>query len=356
MRNAVFVVLLAGTLCGCTWLKERWPWRQQEVPLTPPAGQAPTEGVRGAAPSPEAPTTQGAEPEPPVAARPDHAAEPPPPAPKVEPAPPPPDPAPAAGGEPEPLETGEQTELVAAPGLLINDRFVTIDEILRAIAYQLAEIPAGVSEGNFRRETAQLIQREIHRQMLEGMVLPEAEQRLADQQKLAIDREMAARLRLMIAEFGGSRKKLEDHYAQRGTSLERVLKLGRSALMVQFYLEAKFAPAIFVNRRMLVQYYEAHREEKYRQPKKVEMQIIAAPIQAFLETERPSAGDLAAAKVAARKQIEKAQKELAGGSDFGEVAKGLSKGVFASKGGVWPAMAAGSFREGKVEQVAFELP
>ncbi|HET6428254.1 MAG TPA: hypothetical protein VFJ30_07590, partial [Phycisphaerae bacterium] len=66
MRNAIFAVLLAGTLCGCTWLKERWPWRQQEVPLTPPAGQAPTEGVRGAAPSPEAPTTQGAEPEPPV--------------------------------------------------------------------------------------------------------------------------------------------------------------------------------------------------------------------------------------------------------------------------------------------------
>ena len=32
MRNAIFAVLLAGTLCGCTWLKERWPWRQQEEP------------------------------------------------------------------------------------------------------------------------------------------------------------------------------------------------------------------------------------------------------------------------------------------------------------------------------------
>ena len=362
-RNIILLMILAGALGGCTWLKQRWPWRKAEVPVTSPKEQvrgAPREGIAPPAAS-EAATRPAAPVESPAhsprlvepipqtrrasdtpSGRKDDAKRPPP-----KPDRPPPG--------PKDDQPRGKTVVVAAPGLLINDRFITIEEILRSVADLLAAIPEGRGEDEFRREAAETIQREIRRQIFEGMVLPEAERRLTDMQKRFVQKEMADRLRDMIAEFGGSRKKLEDYYARRGTTLDKIMKLERDSFVVRIHLQAKFAPAISVNRRMLLQYYRKHKKSKYTLARKVQMQIISTPFKAFIRAARPSKAQLAAARADARKQIEKARKELAAGADFADVAARLSKGPMASKGGTWPAMEAGSFRQTKVEDAAFAI-
>jgi len=87
------------------------------------------------------------------------------------------------------------------------------------------------------------------------------------------------------------------------------------------------------------------------------MQIIAVPFDSFLprdSVERTPA-DRRAAREAAREVIDQAAKEVTSGKDFGKVARKYSRGVRAPRGGVWPMMEAGSFRESEVERNAFRL-
>jgi len=330
------MLLLAGTLGGCMWLKQRWPWREADVPVTPATEQL------AVSPSPE-PYEPASRP-----------VSPPPEAPKPKPKPvalPKPD----RPADAPPAKATGKTVIVAAPGLLINDRFITIDEILRSVAEPLSAIPAGKNEGEFRKDAAEIIQKEIRHQVFEGMVLPEAERRMTEPQKQFIDKEMADRLRDMIAEFDGSRKRLEDYYIRRGTTLAKIMKLERDSFVVQVHLQAKFAPAISVNRPMLLRYYRKHKASKYTMTAKVEMQIISATFKAFAPGGATSKPEPGAARAAARLQIDKARKMLDAGGDFADVAAKLSKGPFAGKGGVWPPMEKGSFGETKVEDAAFAL-
>ena len=334
-RTTYLAAVALAVLCGCQ--DARFWEKKGSVPIT-----RATETME---PPTSAPATQ-----------------PSPPQPSTAPAEPPPPPIPLDDLSQRRLTSTApgQTTIVSGPQVVagvtiqVNEHFLSVDDVLRAAALELAKIPAGLGESAFRPRAEKVITEEIRRQISQLMVLDEAERALTDEQKKLIDQEMDQTLAAMVSQTGGSRKKLEDDLANQGTTLEAILANQRRELTVRWYLRWKFSPVVSVTRAMLWDYYSRHQEE-FAAPKKVQMQIIFVPPAAFLASDQasPSAEQLAAARTAARAQIDQAAQALKRGEDFAAVARRFSSDPRAQAGGLWPPMPAGSFRQEQVERVAF---
>jgi len=261
--------------------------------------------------------------------------------------------APVLSGHPRPID---DPEVIAASVLQVNDRFLTVDDILQAAGEQLQALSATRSESVFREKASRILRREIQRQIGRTLILAEAEKHLTDDQKRRISAEVEKELREMIARADGSRVKVRQELAERGTSLEYATEQYRRTLTIRRYLSGKFVPALQISCKMLWDYYRDHREE-FSRPKKVQMQMIAAPFAKFLASAggEPSEQELAAARKRARQHIAQAAEALAAGEAFEDVAKRFSRGIKAAEGGIWPMMAAGSFRDEQLEAEAFRL-
>ena len=253
------------------------------------------------------------------------------------------------------VDDADNGKVVALAVLQVNDQFITIDEVLAAAGPNLRQLPKGISDQMFRKKASGIIADEVRNLLTETMVLTEAQKRLTDTQKEQIELDVTRELREMIVGAGGSRSRLEDTLKQQGTNLDTVLAGRRRRLTVQMFLRDRFMPSIFVNRRMLWDYYRRH-QSRFAIAPKVQMQIIAAPFKSLLPpgSFRPTDLELQAARVKARQRIDEAARALRS-EQFADVAKLLSGGIMAKKGGIWPMMEAGSFRETKVEQEAFKL-
>jgi len=259
----------------------------------------------------------------------------------------------AAGDGPTPIGP---PRVVAASVLQVNDRFISVEEVLRACRPELEALPVGRSELLWRRQAAEIISQEVSREVQNALVFAEADRRVPDMHKEQIDQEVAKIRRDMIATAGGSEQRLRQMLRERGRTLEDVLEQRRRAIIRQVYLQQKFTGAVEISRTMLWQYYRTHREEFHR-PKRVQMQIIAAPTRAFLPAigGAPTAEQERRARAEARAHIRQADERLRKGEDFGEVARAMSGGVKADEGGVWPMMERGSFRQTLLENAAFVL-
>jgi len=247
-------------------------------------------------------------------------------------------------------------EAIATAVIQVNNSFITIGDLLTAAHSRLMQLPDPMSEENFRNQAGRILAEEAQNLVGETVVMAEADKRLTDEQKKQIDEEMDKAQRELIAESGGSKHATEQLLLDQNTTLEAILKDHRRRVTVKLYLGDRFMPAIAVNRKSLWTYYRTHLEE-FSSPKQVQMQIIAAPYQAFADD---PLGDLPppelqAVKDKAREWIDKAAAEVAAGKDFADVARKRSRGLRAADGGLWPLMPAGSFREGKVEEEAFRL-
>ena len=259
---------------------------------------------------------------------------------------------PPPSGDPPPA----RSEVVSTLGMQVNNKYITVEDILRSAAGELAELPKGLSETAFRGRANTILQRAIYLQVENASILPEAEGKITDEETKKVSDELDKTLRAMIAEAGGSRKKLEETWVARGTTLERVLDDQRKRLIVTRYLQSKIQPDIKITRRMLYDYYVKHKADKYTQNKKVQMQVLPIPFAAYLATGTPTREQFDRAKAAARERIEAADANLKAGRDFTEVF--LAWSLDPNRGpakGIWPLMEAGSFRETQVEQAAFSM-
>jgi len=248
-------------------------------------------------------------------------------------------------------------EVVAASVVQVNRRFITIDDILRPLAAKLSKLPKGISEQTFRDQAARLIAQEITGQITRVLVVEEAEKRLVDDQKKAIDQEIKQAQSDMLAAAGGSVTQLRQQLQREGLTLEQAMDDYRRDATFKLYLRHRFMPAIPVTRKMLWDYY-CQNSQQFSTGHKVQMQIIAEPFIEFLAdpAAQPSAAELAGAKTQARREIESAKARLDAGDDFAEVAKKYSRDIKAQAGGLWPMMEAGSFKETEVEKAALQLP
>ncbi len=359
-------IVLAAVLPGCGWLKGGWFW-QKEVPVTPPTRSAPAvsasqaDTTRPANPQAEdnsqqrdqTPRQAKVEEPTPLVSLVDDAGSTSQPATK-----PASESQPSAATKPAPHgQDASQPVVVAGSMLQVNDRFITVDRVLRSVHPELSTLPGApkMSEAAFRRRAGAIIDKEIRDEVTRSLVFAEAKRRLPERHREQVDAEVEQFRQDMIAHAGGSMTKLRRELSREGTTLKSVLEDHRRRLLIRLYLQAKFMPAISINRRMLWNYYRRHRGE-FTTAKQVQMQIIAAPFHAFLPKGRPAGRkERLTARGEARKLINRAMAVVRGGEDFGKVARERSRGLKARRGGVWPMMPAGSFREEKVEQAAFAL-
>jgi parvulin-like peptidyl-prolyl isomerase len=264
--------------------------------------------------------------------------------------------APAQAASAGPVQTTGAPKIVSASLMQVNDQFLTIDDVLRRCAVELAELPQPISEPTFRQQARKIIEEQARQQTRRMLVYPEADARIGEQIKQWVDNEMAQVQRDLVARADGSKRQLETRLRSQHTSLEEVLGNHRQQLIVQEFLRWKFLPGVSVTRSAMLEYYRAHAEE-FSTPAKAQMQIIAVPYAALLEGlgGQPSPEELQAAKTQARSQIEQAQQALKAGQDFADVARRFSKDPKAGQGGIWPMMPAGSFKAQAVEQAAFAM-
>jgi parvulin-like peptidyl-prolyl isomerase len=262
----------------------------------------------------------------------------------------------SAGAAARPAKVLGPDEVVAASVVQVNRRFISIDDILRPLGPKLSKLPKGISEQTFRDRATELIAQEITGQITRCLVVEEAEKRLVDDQKKAIDQEVKQAQSDMLAAAGGSVTKLRQQLQREGQTFEQAIEDYRRDVTFKLYLRHRFMPAIPVTRKMLWDYYRQN-SRQFATGHKVQMQIIAEPFAAFLAepSAQPSAAELAAAQTQARQAIQAAKARLDAGDDFAAVARKHSKGVKADAGGLWPMMEAGSFKEAEVETAAFQL-
>ena len=249
------------------------------------------------------------------------------------------------------------TELVAASMVQVNDSFITVDDVLTGLHGELLSMPRAASEEAFREAVTPIIEQRLRQLVYEALVLTEAQANLTGPQKEFIDGEVADARREMIARAGGSEQALEQYYRDRHTTLDRVLEEHRNRLTGRLYLQTRIEPGIVITRDMLLDYYRRHTDD-FVVERRVQMQVVAAPFQAFLpdvDGAEPTPVEWQRARRQAREVIDAAAAAIMAGDDFGEVARNYSRGFHARDGGVWPLMAEGSFRETEVERNAFAL-
>ena len=366
MRKCFLAVLAATFLAGCDITPQRWPW-EKTVPITSPQPKAATQpagaaGTTGAVQvSPGGTAATGGDdtlhhgPIPLTELTTQAATKPAPTTATAE--------EPAAAPEIHSKPLTEKPQVVAQSAVQVNDQFVTVEDVLAGGRARLLNLPAGIREDSFRRQARAIIVDEIRDQINDLLVADQAAGKLTDSQKEQVDKEMAEAERDMIAKAGGSRVHLEQMVLREGTTLERLLKEHRRRVEATIYVRTKFDPQIIVNRRMLWEYYQAHKDE-FSTPKRVQMQTITAKYRKFLpekyrnspsEAGEPSDEEIAAAKTKARQQIDQAAASLKSGKAFNAVAKTLSMDSHQDEGGLWPMMAAGNFAVAKVESAAFEM-
>jgi len=261
--------------------------------------------------------------------------------------------------EPRRLAIGE--EIVVSPGAVqVNERFLTADELLDGMHEEFLKVSRDLSKDEFKNQAADIIAREIHYQVQQALVLDEARSRLKEHVIEYINADIEKEIRRMIAEAGGSREALDQRCLREGITLAAMERILKRDYLITTYLQQKFYPRIVVNRRTLWDYYRKHMDE-FTTGKKVRMQLIAAlfdkfePLKSFKGPGEPGELEQETAEKAAKKQIEKALKELEKGTDFAEAAKKYSNGPMSSKGGIWELMERGNKLEEKVEKKAFEL-
>lgn len=357
MRIQLICAVLAATaIAGCQEAPQKvWPW-QNNVPVTRPLPQAPQVVIAASAPAdtPADETAVQTQPQS-VGDMGEHG-----------------DLAHSAGQSPQdqpatmeveelisaplpkPHKLGDKPEVIAQSVLQINDQFITVEDVLVGARQRLAELPRAASVETFRKQAQPVVLEEIRDQVNQHLVGIEASGRLSEQQKEEVDKEMAQVQREMLVKAGGSKAKLEQMVLKEGITLERMLKDYRRRLESQIFLRQKFAPAIFVNRRILWDHYQSHLDE-FTTPKKVQMQTISVLAKSFLPEGRASEQELAAAKKQAADQIEQAHAQLQADKPFETVAGKFSMDSRADDGGLWPLMPQGSFRVSLVEAAAFEM-
>ena len=286
-------------------------------------------------------------------------------------------PASAATSRPAAEKPKPRGPVVAAGMYQVHDRFITIERVIREGRGQLAALPAGLSEHEFRRRAQAIVVEQIRRAITLTLLLVEAERNMTEQHKTFVDAQVEQLELDLISDAGGNRRKLLQHLAEQDQELDQVLDRRRRALTISLYLRSRYKPTVTINSRVLYRFY-CQNPDRCRREKKVQMRIIAVPIKAFMpdDTSQPEVVRLKIARSEARKLIDEAVSAVAKGEDFAKIAKRLeetmrarhgekwdtlevSRGVYvglmASQGGLWNAMSPDSFRVEVLARLAGEL-
>lgn len=239
----------------------------------------------------------------------------------------------------------------------INDKKVTVADILKSADPELKKIGKPTTEKEFLAKAKPIVVQNRNRLVAEMLLYGAAERSMNDQAKKHLDGEVKDAQERWLNEVGGDKKRLREELAKRGQTLDEALTRYRRGATIHLYLQDQLAPRVTITRDTLLQYYADH-ENDFRRPQQVQMQIIEAPFEAFLPSPltNPTTEQAQAARDQARRTVDEAVRALTKGEEFGVVAERFSRGVKKGEKGIWPPMPAGSFKQEAVSKAAFSQP
>lgn len=218
-------------------------------------------------------------------------------------------------------------------------------EILERYAEQLSKMRDKIPPEQFRKQTDQLIERDL-RAHVERKLLSEATRKALkkDQQKQLdgfVKKQLQEQLEEMKKSMGvTSTAELDRELQKRGTSLSMIEYQFRNRTLAQQYLAGKAKSNQKLSRQDLMAYYHQHLKE-YEVKNRVKWQQIL--ISRSNETQ-------------ARAKLRILSDGLAQGRDFGEMAVELSDGPTAENKGIYDWTTVGSLADEKLEALLFKLP
>jgi len=224
----------------------------------------------------------------------------------------------------------------------VNGEVITREDILGPIRVQMAKWRTEYSPEAFESRCRQVITMRLREEISRRLVVQEAEAELSEQEKEQIDTTLGQILKNLASE-AGSALLLEEKFQREGSSIRKERERRRKELLVQQYLRRKISPTVHITHSELLNSYRQVREERYVQPTRVRLGVVAVR-----KSESP---DVAQARAVADAAHERALK----GEDFARLARRYSHGPMASNGGDWGFVTKGSFRIKAVDEVLFTL-
>jgi parvulin-like peptidyl-prolyl isomerase len=237
---------------------------------------------------------------------------------------------------------------IGATVMFVNKDVITIQDVLLPIRPELERAAAALPPRQYITKAAQLIRKEMDRQVFFAVVYQEAKKSISDEEDKQYFKAADAEIQQIVnLQFGGLHAKFEKHLADQGLTIADVREKTKRRFVVLKFLADRFRPlAEHPKRDQLKKYYDEHKVE-FTTPARARMSLIEVSFDAEITKPRSNAtaADLAAAKEAGRRKIERARQELESGVPFAAVARKYSDGVHAADGGAWDEFGPASLRE-----------
>jgi len=236
---------------------------------------------------------------------------------------------------------------VGAPVMFVNKDVITVEDVLLPIRPDLERAAAALPPRPYLAKAAQLIRKELDKQIFFTVVYQEAKKGIAEEEEKQYLKAADAEIQQIVnLQFGGLHAKFEKHLAERGMTVADLRQKTKRRFVVLKFLSDRFKPlAEHPKRDELRRYYDEHRAE-FTTPARAKMSLIEASFGTTAAGSRSpgTPADPAAAREAARKKIDRARQELDSGVPFAAVARKYSDGIHNSEGGAWDEIGRDSLR------------
>jgi parvulin-like peptidyl-prolyl isomerase len=241
-----------------------------------------------------------------------------------------------------PANEGDSPRLVNTVLAEVNGEVITREDILGPLRPQMEQWRKTLSPSAFESQCRTFVEMKLREAVSMRLVVQEAKAKLTEDERKQVEKIIEQTVKNMTSE-AGSIQALEERLAKKGSSVEKEKQRESDRLMVQRYLREKVAPTIHVTHSELLEYYNRVRAERFEQPERVRLALVAI--------KKSKSASVESARALAGAVHERAKN----GEDFARLAERYSEDPMADKGGDWGLLGRGSFRVKAVDNVLFSL-
>jgi len=223
---------------------------------------------------------------------------------------------------------------------VVNGKIITLGEVLKALQPAITKLEEKHQGDQLKQRIETLIGMEMTARKNEILLTAEAERVLEKAAKAHVDKLVSEAVKDEAA-AAGSKAAFVAKLQKADKTLEDFERLQRSRYLVEILLYRQVYSKVRVGPARIVDYYDTHRDEFSRSE--------TATVQHIVLTHSEYRD-----KAETRRAADKVYREARAGSDFAGLAKKWSDGPYAKQGGLWSAVARGSFVR-EVDDVLFSL-
>ncbi|GJM25736.1 MAG: hypothetical protein DHS20C16_21510 [Phycisphaerae bacterium] len=241
-------------------------------------------------------------------------------------------------------ENEDINDVSSVSTLFVNGVAIRVDDVLKWVRYDLAKMARELPPQEYQRQLVEVLRRQVRSEAESTLLEQVARRRLQDEEMKKLEQFVDARIREIInKDHGGRQTRYEEWLRDRGVSMLEDRQRIRRDMMIIAHLQRSVGHKVAEpTRREIEEFYEQYLAE-LKLGNRRRMSLIDIPfgrVDAVGQRLFP-----AVKKADARQAIEAALRRVKGGENFAGVAKDVSKGINAAKGGDWDWVSKDGARE-----------